>query len=193
MKRNTFIHTLISATALLAISFEGIAKILSKIREKKGYKTDSGADRASKPMHLFEGDTFYTKVSTTDTDGDLYVYESTRVKKGGPNLHVHYEQDEWWYILEGEFQIKVGDQLFHAKPGDSVFGPRGVPHAFTKIGDDTPAKMLTTFQPAGKMEACFQALSDGLMKGKTEAELDEFRKQHGFERVGPPLDLFKKF
>ena len=116
MKRNTFVRTLISATALLAIPFDGIAKTISKIREKKGYKTDSGADRVQKPMHLFEGDTFYTKISTTDTDGDLYVYESTRIKKGGPNLHVHYEQDEWWYIVEGEFQIKVGDQLFHAKP-----------------------------------------------------------------------------
>ncbi|WP_432329612.1 cupin domain-containing protein [Mucilaginibacter sp. P25] len=99
----------------------------------------------------------------------------------------------WWYILEGEFQIKVGDQLFHTKPGDSVFGPRGVPHTFTKIGDGAPAKMLITFQPAGKMEACFQALSDGLMKGKSEAELDAFRKEHGFERVGPPLDYYKKF
>ncbi|QEM08923.1 cupin domain-containing protein [Mucilaginibacter rubeus] len=193
MKRGSFVHTLIGATALLAMPFEGIAKGLSKIREKKGYKIDSGADRVQKPMHLFEGDTFYTKISTADTDGDLYVYESTRVKKGGPNLHLHHEQDEWWYILDGEFQIKVGDQLFHAKPGDSVFGPRGVPHTFTKIGDDSPAKMLITFQPAGKMEACFQALSDGLMKGKTETELDDFRKQHGFERVGPPLDYYKKF
>ncbi|MFS2187104.1 cupin domain-containing protein [Mucilaginibacter sp. Mucisp84] len=193
MKRNTFVRTLMGAATFLAIPFDGVADNILKTREKKGCKTDAGADRAENPMHLFDGDTFYTKVSTRDTDGDMYVYESTRVKKGGPNLHVHYEQDEWWYILEGEFQIKVGDQLFHAKPGDSVFGPRGVPHAFTKIGDDTPAKMITTFQPAGKMEACFQALSDGLMKGKSEAELDEFRKQHGFERVGPPLDVYKKF
>jgi mannose-6-phosphate isomerase-like protein (cupin superfamily) len=193
MKRHTFVRTLISVTALLTIPFEGIGKGLSKIREKKGYKICAGADRVQKPMHLFEGDTFYTKVATADTDGDMYVYESTRVKKGGPNLHVHHEQDEWWYILEGEFQIKVGDQLFQAKAGDSVFGPRGIPHTFTKISDDAPAKMLITFQPAGKMEACFQALSDGLMKGKTEPELDEFRKQHGFERVGPPLDYYKKF
>jgi len=193
MKRNTFVRALMGAATFLAIPFDGVANNLFKTREKKGCKTDAGADRAQNPMHLFDGDTFYTKVSTRDTDGDMYVYESTRVKKGGPNLHVHYEQDEWWYILEGEFQIKVGDQLFHAKPGDSVFGPRGVPHAFTKIGDDTPAKMLITFQPAGIMEACFQALSDGLMKGKSEAELDAFRKQHGFERVGPPLDYYKKF
>lgn len=193
MKRNTFIRAFIAAGTSLAVPFNSMAGFFLKPRDKKGYKVDTGKDRVEKPMHLFEGDTFYTKVSTSDTEGDLYVYESTRVKKGGPNLHLHYDQDEWWYILEGEFQIKVGDQLYHVKPGDSVFGPRGVPHAFTKIGDEGVGRMLTSFQPAGKMEACFQALSDGLMKGKSEAEQDEFRKQHGFERVGPPLDFYKKF
>jgi hypothetical protein len=53
--------------------------------------------------------------------------------------------------------------------------------------------MLTTFQPAGKMEACFQALSNGAMKGKNEKEQDEFRKEHGFIRVGMPLEYYKKF
>ncbi|MFA6247608.1 MAG: cupin domain-containing protein [Mucilaginibacter sp.] len=192
MKRNTFIQMFIATGAYLSFPFTSLARGAAKIREKKGYKVDAGKGRAEKPMTLFEGDTFFTKISTADTEGDMYVYESTRVKKGGPNLHVHPDQDEWWYILEGEFKIKVGDQLYHVKAGDSVFGPRGVPHAFTKIGDEGIGKMLTTFQPAGKMEACFQALSDGLMKGKSEAELDAFRKEHGFERVGPPLDVYKK-
>ncbi|MGF7082823.1 cupin domain-containing protein [Mucilaginibacter sp. UYCu711] len=94
------------------------------MREKTGYKTDAGTDRFQKPINLFDGDTFYTKVATKATDGDLYIFESSRVKKGGPNLHLHYGQDEWWYILEGEFVIKVGDKMHHVKPGDSVFGPR---------------------------------------------------------------------
>jgi len=179
--------------AALTIPLTSIAASFKEFREKKGFKVNTGKGRSEKPMHLFEGDTFYTKVSTLDTEGDLFVFESTRVKKGGPNFHVHHDQDEWWYILEGEFRIKVGDQLYDAKAGDSVFGPRGVPHAFTKVGDEGVGRMLTTFQPAGKMEACFQALSDGAMKGKTEAEQDAFRKEHGFIRVGPPLEYYKKF
>jgi mannose-6-phosphate isomerase-like protein (cupin superfamily) len=193
MKRKQFINGISLLAACIVTPVAAIAGSIAKFREKKGYKIDGGKDRAEKPMHLFEGDTFYTKVATADTDGDLYIFESTRVKKGGPNLHLHPDQDEWWFILEGEFQIKVGDQLYDVKPGDSVFGPRGVPHAFTKLGDDGVGRMLTTFQPAGKMEACFEALSNGAMKGKTEAEQDEFRKQHGFIRVGPPLTNLKKF
>jgi len=192
MKRNTFLRTLAVAGTILANPLGSIAKGRDKLREKIGFKTDTNADRFEKPINLFDGDTFYTKVSTKDTDGDLYIYESSRVKKGGPNLHVHYDQDEWWYILEGEFVIKVGDKMHHVKPGDSVFGPRGVPHAFSKMGEGT-GRMLTTFQPAGKMEECFIAISEGRMKGKTEIEQDEFRKQHGFERVGPPIDILKAF
>ncbi|UOE48678.1 cupin domain-containing protein [Mucilaginibacter sp. SMC90] len=192
MKRDAFLRILSLSGAVLASPLSLTAKIHSKFREKTGFKTDAGADRFEKPISLFDGDTFYTKVSTNDTDGDLYVYESSRVKKGGPNLHVHHAQDEWWYILEGEFIIKVGDKMHHVKTGDSVFGPRGVPHAFSKIGEGV-GRMLTTFQPAGKMEECFIAISKGQMKGKPEAEQDEFRKQHGFERVGPPIDILKAF
>jgi mannose-6-phosphate isomerase-like protein (cupin superfamily) len=192
MKRNTFLRILSVTGAVLASPISSIAKNYARFREKTGYKTDAGADRFQKPISLFDGDTFYTKVSTRDTDGDLYIYESSRVKKGGPNLHLHYNQDEWWYILEGEFVIKVGDKMHHVKPGDSVFGPRGVPHAFSKVGEGV-GRMLTTFQPAGKMEECFIAISEGQMKGKPEAEQDEFRKQHGFVRVGPPIDMLKAF
>jgi len=192
MKRNTFLRILSVTGAAIASPFSSIATNFAKLQQKIGFKTDAGTDRFQKPINLFDGDTFYTKVSTKDTNGDLYVYESSRIKKGGPNLHLHYHQDEWWYILEGEFIIKVGDKIYHVKPGDSVFGPRGVPHAFSKVGESV-GRMLTTFQPAGKMEECFIAISEGQMKGKPEAEQDEFRKQHGFERVGPPIDILKAF
>ena len=192
MKRNIFLRTMAFAGAAFIAPLSGMAKSYARLREKAGFKTDAGADRFQKPIQLFDGDTFYTKVSAKDTDGDVYIYESSRVKKGGPNLHIHPHQDEWWYILEGEFVIKVGDTLHHVKPGDSVFGPRGVPHAFSKLGEGV-GRMLTTFQPAGKMEECFIAISEGRMKGKTEAEQDQFRKQHGFERVGPPIDILKAF
>lgn len=100
------------------------------------------------------------------------------------------QQDECWYILEGEFLIKVGDQLYNAKAGDTVFGPRGVPHAFTKTNDGN-ARLLMTFQPAGKMEEFFIAVSEGKLAKMSLAEQDEFRKQHGFERIGPALDYQK--
>ena len=191
MKRSSFVKMCISAGSLFAIPFESFAKRIENNRTKKSFKVETGKDRFDKPINLFEGDTFYTKVSTKDTDGDLYIYESNRVKKGGPALHFHYSQDECWYILEGEFLIKVGDQFYNAKAGDTVFGPRGVPHAFTKTNDGN-ARMLMTFQPAGKMEEFFIAVSEGKLAKMAVAEKDDFIKQYGFERVGPALEYHKK-
>lgn len=131
------------------------------------------------------------KVSSKDTNGDLYVFESSRVKEGGPALHTHFDQDEMWYVLEGEFLIKVGEVTHQAKAGDSVFGPRNVPHCFAKVGPGE-GRLLMTFQPAGKMEEFFQKVSDGALKTMGEAEQDKFREEHGFKRVGPPIKQLKK-
>ncbi len=191
MKRSSFMKMCIAAGSVITIPLASFAQRKETIRNNEPFKVDAGKDRFDKPITLFEGDTFYTKVSTTDTESNLYIYESTRVKKGGPALHVHYNQDEVWYVLEGEFLIKVGQQLYQAKAGDSVFGPRGVPHTFAKINEGA-ARLLMTFQPAGKMEEFFIASSEGKVAKMTPVEQDNFRKQHGFERVGPALDYQKK-
>ena len=190
MKRSSFMKICIAAGSVLTMPFAGLAERKEDDRNHKPFKVDAGKDRFDKAITLFEGDTFYTKVSTKDTNGDLYIYESSRVKKGGPALHFHYSQDEIWYVLEGEFLIKVGDQLYQAKAGDSVFGPRGIPHAFAKTNEGN-ARLLMTFQPAGKMEEFFIDSSEGKLAKMTPTEQDEFRKQHGFERVGPALDYQK--
>jgi mannose-6-phosphate isomerase-like protein (cupin superfamily) len=191
MKRNYFLKQCLAVGSLMSIPFATLAKNLAKKRIDKGIKVEAGNDRFGKEISLLEGDKFFCKVSTIDTDGDLYIFESTRDKKGGPALHYHYDQDEWWYIIEGEFLFKVGDQTFTAKAGDSVFGPRMVPHAFAKTNEGI-AKMIIGFQPAGKMEACFKKISEGVTKNMTEAERNNFRQAHGFTAVGPALTYLKQ-
>lgn len=191
MKRNSFMKISLAAVASLTTPFAAIAKNNRKKRGDKVIKVVSGEDRFGKPISLFEGDTFYTKVSTTDTDGDVFVFESTRVKEGGPSFHLHYEQDEFWYILKGEFLFKVGDETFKAKAGDTVFGPRNVPHAFAKVGEGE-ARLLMFFQPAGKMEEMFKKISEGATRNITTDEgKDKFFNEYGLKRVGPPLTYSK--
>lgn len=191
MQRSSFVKLLLTAGAAITTPFTLAAGYLSGKRTGKGFIVAAGKDRNNHSLSLMEGDTFFSKISTADTNGGLYVFESTRVKEGGPALHYHYEQDEWWYVLEGEFQIKVGDELYTAKRGDSVFGPRGVPHTFTKVGEGE-ARLLMIFQPAGKMEAYFNAVSEGVVAKLTPAEQDAFRKAHGFERIGAGLGHLKQ-
>ena len=191
MKRSSFLSLALSAVSGLALPFSSYARHRSGKRMEKGFFVAAGKDRFDKSLALFDGDTFYCKVSTKDTDGDVYMFESTRQKKGGPPLHYHYDQDEWWYVLQGEFLIKVGDQLYNAKAGDSAFGPRRVPHTFSKISEGE-AKMLIFFTPAGKMEESFIARSEGLTNNMTNEQRKEFSKAHGVEIVGPPLTLLKQ-
>ena len=67
MKRRNFLFT-----SLLAIPVASFAKFKKFVRSK-AFKVDAGKDRLDKPLSLFEGDTFYTKISTKDTDGDMYA------------------------------------------------------------------------------------------------------------------------
>ena len=192
MNRNFFLKACVATGAYLSLPFVALAKVANRQRVDNGIKVDAGKDRSGKPLSLFEGDTFYTKVSTKDTDGDVYVFESTRVKEGGPSFHLHYDQDEFWYIIKGEFLFQVGDETFTAKAGDTVFGPRNVPHAFSKVGKGK-AKILMFFQPAGKMEEMFIKISEGVTRNMTEEEMDKFRHEHGIKKVGPALKYFKKW
>lgn len=191
MNRSSFLRFGIAVGSFLTAPFYLNARRGSKLRDDKGFKVDAGKDRFDKSISPFEGDKFYTKISTKDTDGDMYMFESTRIEEGGPFLHTHYDTDEFWYVLQGEFLIKVGDKTYNAKAGDLLFGPRMVPHTFAKVGKGE-AKVIIGFQPAGKMEEYFKKLSDGVAKNMTEEERDNMRKQYGFERVGPPLTYLKQ-
>ena len=191
MKRSSFLKFGFAIGSFLAAPFSSIAKAISNGRDDKGFKVDAGKDRFDKSISPFEGDAFFTKVSTKDTDGGMYVFESTRIREGGPILHTHYDTDEFWYVLQGEFLIKVGDTTYNAKAGDLVFGPRMVPHTFAKIGQGE-AKVIICHQPAGKMEEYFQKLSEGVAKNMSEEERNNMRKEHGFEKVGPPLTYLKQ-
>lgn len=184
MKRNKFIAVVLAVSAAPRVAFAELKNKLN--RSEKGFKVDPGKDRFDAAITLMEGDTFYTKVSTKDTDGDMFVFESTRRVNGGPPLHYHYTQDEWFYILEGEFLFKIGDETFTLKAGGSAYGPRMIPHAFAKTNDGI-ARMLITFQPAGKMELHFKEVSEGLYKKLSDAEKHKIRQEHGFEVVGPAL------
>jgi quercetin dioxygenase-like cupin family protein len=63
-------------------------------------------------------------------------------------LHTHEREDEYTYVLEGEVGLQVGDEVRVARPGDLVFKPRGIPHAFWNAGDE-PARALEIISPAG--------------------------------------------
>jgi mannose-6-phosphate isomerase-like protein (cupin superfamily) len=61
-------------------------------------------------------------------------------------LHVHLEDDEAWYVLEGRLRFRVGDRELEAPAGSAVVGPHGIPHTYWNPGPD-PARYVLVMTP----------------------------------------------
>jgi mannose-6-phosphate isomerase-like protein (cupin superfamily) len=156
-------------------------------RATKAVKVIAGHDRFGATLQ-FSNWRFECKISSKDTDGALCVYDTVRTAKGGPPLHIHHDQDEWFYVRAGEFIFKVGDETFHLKAGDSLLGPRKVPHAFASLSDTSA--LLVAFQPAGTIEQLF--LEIGQLSESRNPTLNDWQtiaRAHDVDIVGPPLDV----
>jgi quercetin dioxygenase-like cupin family protein len=91
---------------------------------------------------------FPAKVTRAATGGTVDIVDH-RVPPGyTPPLHVHRDQDEVFYLLEGRLTVHCGAQEWRAGPGSLVFLPRGVPHGFTATPDG-PARTLLINASAG--------------------------------------------
>jgi quercetin dioxygenase-like cupin family protein len=83
------------------------------------------------------------KVLSEQTGGAYAILEQTIPAGHGPPLHVHRHETEIFYILEGEFEVRIGDQTVPALPGAIVVGPRDIPHTFRNVGTRDGRLLLT--------------------------------------------------
>ena len=143
----------------------------------------AGQDRYGE-HHALGFNTIDSKLTPQDSAG-LLIIEVTRHAKGGPERHVHLAQDEWFYILEGQFVIEVGAERFRPAPGEALLAPRRVPHVWAHVGDGT-GRFLAVLNPAGKMEAFFRDM--GRIKSIAPPDPALWRV-YDLEWAGPPLPI----
>ncbi len=187
MKRRHFLNLSISAAALAMTARGADNSPASGPRLARGFRVGAHKDRHSEEL-LIMGGRFDLKVSGGDTGGDLCIYDTYRDSKGGPALHRHYFQDEWFYVIRGQFIAQVGGDTLRLAPGDSAFAPRNIPHAFAMVSEGE-GQMLVLFQPAGSMEDFFRQMAKfgkEIPKGQ-EALVKQLWADHGMEVLGPPL------
>jgi quercetin dioxygenase-like cupin family protein len=135
-----------------------------------------------------EGVTF--KATAEETGGAIGIWEATSAPGFGPPRHIHYDADELFYILSGEFEFLAGEERFRAGPGTLVFIPRGTVHA-PKVVSSNPARVLSAFVPGGQ-EHAFEDFARLAAAEGPAAVLDPARAQsvtakYNSEFVGPPL------
>jgi len=110
------------------------------------------------------------------------------------SLHVHHNEDESFYVVEGEVTLIVGGERIDLATGDYALAPRGIAHAY--IVRSERARMLVTFSPAG-LEEFFVTCGipvDGSEPpaGDVLPPIDELVRRlgdHGCQIVGPPPAL----
>lgn len=156
-------------------------------RTNRGFKVNAGEARFDEHFKM-KGVTLNVldaKITSKDTNGDLVVFEQNgSTSKGGPPLHIHPYQDEFFYIVEGEYLFQVGDEKYQMKPGDTIFLPRNVQHAFVQLSDK--GKVVVSFMPAGKMEDFFKT-TDSWTSPPTFEVITKAFEDHDMKIVGPPL------
>ena len=144
---------------------------------------------------FYGGARIRVKTDGTRTGGRLYQAHLVEQRGSGPPLHIHHNADETFYVVEGEVDIVVGDVRVEAAPGDFVFGPRGVPHAYVVRSEE--AELFVTFAPAS-MDGFFEQIGGiPVVPGEAApaaaypdpAEFTGAAAGWGVEIVGPPLTI----
>ena len=87
------------------------------------------------------------KATAADTGGQMSIVEVTEPPGAQTPLHLHYREDEGFWILEGDVTFDVAGATIEAHAGDYVFGPRDIPHRYT-VGD-AGCRMLFLMTPGG--------------------------------------------
>ena len=111
MQRRSFVQLALAAFPLTALAQTAkVAAIAKPVR------VPAGMDREEKKRSIGLSSTTY-KVLTQDTGGALFVMEQSNQKKGGPPRHLHHNEDELFYSMEGEYVVEIGPERFYLKTG----------------------------------------------------------------------------
>ena len=158
-----------------------------------GFSVAAGKDRFDEGFDR-DGTRIDCKVSGKDTKGAMCVLE---INNSGWTRHKNPQQDEWVYVVDGEVELEVGKKRFRLGPSESTFIPRNVEHAWSGVGPS--AKVINTYQPAGKIEEFFAAVGkfkelptrEQVMERSVSddqvAGLKRLFESHGMELTGPPI------
>jgi quercetin dioxygenase-like cupin family protein len=97
---------------------------------------------------LGPGDSYRFLVTGAESGGSYFAMEAIVPAGGGPPPHIHRNEDETFYVIEGEVEFLLGDRLIKGTAGDFVNVPRGTVHRFHNAGS-AQARLIVTFTPAG--------------------------------------------
>jgi mannose-6-phosphate isomerase-like protein (cupin superfamily) len=163
---------------------EGNARRPVLVRSGFTRTSDDTNERVPTPSGMFDTEV----VRSSDSEARLAIFVvptgDHHPYRGAP-LHVHHVQDEWIYILAGEFVAEVGGKRMRLKPGDSLLMPMKVPHRWS-VAQEQHCGAIHLYSPAGLMEKDWSPVAQDTDPKNQEARRAEFEK-HGLTLLGGPL------
>jgi mannose-6-phosphate isomerase-like protein (cupin superfamily) len=152
----------------------------------------AAAARTTTP-YWYSGHLFEFLLDPEETGGAMAILRITCRPGFDPPMHVHHNEDEVFHILEGQAAFLVGDRIVEAGPGETVWLPRGVPHA-PRI-DSEIVRSLVVFTPGDNVKLFreFSVPADGHVLPPLGEHLPDFEAlgrrmgELGIPIVGPPL------
>jgi quercetin dioxygenase-like cupin family protein len=133
------------------------------------------------------GGVYRIVTTASESHGRHFAFVATEPPGGGPRLHTHTTEDEYFLVLKGEISFYINGRVSVAQPGESAFVPRGAQHCF-KNCSDRDAQVLVLFTP-GNIEGFFDY---GLpQNGAPPSEehllkrIHELGPKYGLEVLGP--------
>ena len=179
MKRRSFLKNAAAVFPVVGFDPVAFASLTGSDSTEQGEVVGAGKDRLGE-VHSRGYSSILFKVLPRETSNGLFVIEHMNLVNGGPPLHKHLHQEEYFYLISGEVRFAVGDKRLTLRPGDSILGPRGVPHTFAAV-EGKPSNLLISFSPAGKME---EFLRDTAVPNPPVQDAEFFRR-YEMELVGP--------
>jgi quercetin dioxygenase-like cupin family protein len=148
------------------------------------------ADGEGERLRFWGGGLLTMKASAEETGGAFLLFEDFMARGKTTPLHVHTNEDEALYVLEGEILVHIDGTDHPVGPRGLAVAPRGVPHAF--LVTSPTARVLTLLTP-GSAEAFYRGASEPANADTDHSGPVDFarvreaaERSGGMQVIGPP-------
>jgi quercetin dioxygenase-like cupin family protein len=157
-------------TALHAFGIASITSLLPSraVTHRKVVVTKPGENRFAYTVPELRSGAA-CKLTNEDSAGACSLFELVAPPRTGPPRQIHHREDEWYYVLAGEYLFEVDGSKYTLPVGGSIWAPRDIPHVWANTST-TEGRVILMCQPGG-FENFFDAFVKGMMEQVRPAQL----------------------
>jgi|SRR5579872_611499 len=118
------------------------------------------------------------------TGDQMLAAVMTNPVPGGPPLHTHHSHDELYYVLEGHYRFRVGEEELEGGPGTFVYVPRGTPQTLANVGPSAGRVFQITLPG---FDGFVERMAELPLEGSKRVGVEDLFRDYDTDQNGPPL------